>query len=59
MEEVTGEKHGTLSVAEATYKLADFDHPLRVETIGGFVENDQVGVAEEGVSKAEALFHSH
>ena len=59
VEEVAGEEDGAVSVAEATDKFSDFDHALRVEAVCGFVEEDQVRVAEEGVRQAEALFHAH
>ena len=50
---------GAVPVAEAADEFADFKHTLRVEAVGGFVEDDEVGVAEEGVGEAEALLHAH
>ena len=41
--------------AELANELADFDRLARVESVGGFVENKDLGVADKRLREADAL----
>ncbi len=57
-QQMRGEQHGAAAVGEAAQQPAHPAHALRIETVGGLVENQDLGVAEQGVGEAEALAHA-
>jgi hypothetical protein len=57
-EDVGGDEHRPLAVADGTDELAHIGDPGRVETVRGLVQDKQRGVAEESGGDAEALLHS-
>ena len=58
VEEVRGEQHGATAGGEVGQQVAHPAHPLRIEAVGGFVENQHLGIAEQRVGDAQALTHS-
>ena len=52
-----GEQHGAV-LAVGTYKFADFNELVRVETGGGLVEDEDLGVVDEGLRDADTLFEA-
>ena len=56
-EVVARHEHGPALVAERTQQLADLLDPGRIEAVGRFVEDQQLGVLEERLGQAEPLAH--
>ncbi len=59
VEEVRGEHDGAPLRHEAVDHVADLVHAGGVETVHGFVEDEQFGVAQEARGHAEPLAHAH
>ena len=57
-EQVRGEQHRAAAIGEVAQQLAHPAHPLRVEAVGGLVEDQHLGVAEQRVREAEPLAHA-
>lgn len=43
---------------ELAQDVAQVDHAFGVEAVGGFVEDNQFGLVEQGLSNSKALFHT-
>ena len=56
--QVARQDDGASLAAEVDDELAHVPHPLRVKTIRGLVEDDQLGVLEQRCGHAEALLHA-
>ena len=57
-QQVRGEQHGAAAVGEAAQQPAHPAHALRIEPVGGLVEDQHLGVAEQRVGEAESLAHA-
>jgi hypothetical protein len=57
-QQVRREQHGAAAVGEAAQQLAHPAHALRVEPVGGLVEDQDLGLAEQRVGEPEALAHA-
>ena len=57
-EEVRRDEHGPIVRGDAADQVAHLADADRVEAVGGFVEDEQVGVAEQGRGDAEPLLHA-
>ena len=55
---VGGEQDGALLAAQVQHELVDFEARLRVEPGGGLVEEEHLGIVEQGQRQGEALFLS-
>ena len=53
-----GEQHGAAAVGEAAQQPAHPAHALGIEAVGGLVEDQDLGIAEQRVGEAEALAHA-
>jgi hypothetical protein len=58
VEEVGGQEHRGTSVRVPAEEVAHPPDARGVETVGGLVQDEDVGVAEQGVGDPEALPHS-
>ena len=56
-QQVRGEQHGAAAVGEVAQQSPHPAHPLGIEAVGGLVEDQDLGVAEQRVGEAEALAH--
>src|ERR1044071_7720492 len=52
---VRGEKNGLAATFEGLNDVADFHAPDGIEARGGFIENEEVGIVDEGLGNADAL----
>lgn len=57
-EEVAVDEDGFALIAEVGQDVADVAAADGVDAIGGFVEEDEVGVVDEGLGEADALHHA-
>ena len=56
-EDVARDQHGAALGGERAQEVAQPAHPLRVEAVGGLVEDEQLGVAEQRRREPEPLAH--
>ncbi len=56
-EDMRAHENGSLPGAHRADKVAHLGDPDRIEAVGRFVENQQLGVAEERGGDTKALFH--
>src|SRR5439155_9298867 len=57
-QDVAGEEDGHALGAEPADELADLAHLLGVEADGGLVEDEELGLVEEGLREGETLTHA-
>src|SRR4051794_9272256 len=57
-QQVRGEQNGSGTVGKATQQLAHPHDALRVEAVGGLVEDQHFRLAAEGVGDTEPLAHA-
>ena len=57
-EQVRGHQHGLAAAAEVDDEVFDFAAAERVEPGGGFIEDDEFRVIEEGLGEAHAAGHA-
>jgi hypothetical protein len=57
VQQMRGQQHGGAAVGVATQEIPHPPDAGRVEPVGGFVEDERGGVAEQSVGKPEALTH--
>ena len=57
-QQVGGEQHGAAAVGEVAQQAPHPAHAFRIEAVGGLVEDQDLGVAEQRVGEAEALAHA-
>ncbi len=58
-EQVGGDEHGAALAGQVTHEVAQPGDPLRVEPVGRLVEDEDVGIADEGGGQLQALAHAH
>ena len=58
MQQVGGEQHGSATRGEVTQQAAHPAHTDWVKPVGGLVEDEQLGIAEERVGDPETLTHT-
>ena len=57
-QQVRGEQHGAAAVGEVAQHAPHPAHAFRIEAVGGLVEDQDLGVAEQCVGEAQALAHA-
>ena len=57
-QQMAGDHHGATGGGVAAYELAQPAHPFGVEAVGGLVEHEDLGVAEQGGGEPEPLTHA-
>ena len=55
---MAGYEHAASLVRVVAEELAQPVHAFGIETVGGLVEDEYLGLAQQGCSQAEALAHS-
>ena len=58
VEQVARQEHGAATGGEASDQIADLSHAGGVHAVGRFVEEQQFGIAEQGVRQAKSLLHA-
>ena len=57
-QQVRGEQHGAAAVGEVAQHAPHPAHAFRIEAVGGLVEDQDLGVAEQCVGEPQALAHA-
>ena len=57
-QDVAGEQHGRARLGDAPHELAHLAHLTRVEAVGGLVEHEHLGLAQQHAREPEPLAHA-
>ena len=55
VEQMAGQDDGAILAGEVPDKFPDLCHASRVHTVGGFVEQQQLRIAKQGVGQTQPL----
>ena len=57
-EQMTGDQNGSVAFAELDDEVSNIGHALGVEAVGGFVEDQELRLLEQGSGDSKPLLHS-